>query len=161
MKGLELMGNSESRNFVQSPYLLGAKDLFDKLVTLEGLDSGNIIKAAVRAGLNVAKKAAIEKIPKGTEPFRTYTGRLVAPGFASRNLKLIVVLSKDKTVAQALLGVTKEAYYAVQFVERGTSKMAAQPWLRPAFYATGNAQQAAMVAYLQKRVNKIAQTGTV
>lgn len=149
---------ADAGSFAESPHLSGAADLYKKLTVLGGLDSGNLIRGSVRAGMNAAKKAAKERIPVGTEAFRTYTGRLVAPGFASRNIKMITVLSKDKTTATAILGVSKEAYYAVQFVEMGTSKMAAQPWLRPAFYATSGAQQEGMVAYLQKRFDKIAKS---
>lgn len=152
---------ADSGSFVESPYLAGARDLYNKLVVLGGLDSGNITRNAVRAGIKAAYTAAQARIPVGDQAFRTYTGRLVGPGFAKRNIRVISVLSKDKTTATAILGVRKEAYYAVQFVELGTSKMAAQPWLRPAFYGSGAAQQEGIVAYLQKRVNKIAATGSV
>lgn len=146
-------------SFVDSPHLAGAKDLYDKLTILYHLDSGNITRNAVRAGIGAAYKAAKTRIKKGDQAFRTYTGRLVGPGFASRNIRVISVLSKDKTSATAILGVRKEAYYAVQFLERGTSKMAAQPWLRPSFYGTAAEQQRGIVQYMQKRIDKIAKTG--
>lgn len=148
-------------SFVDSPHLAGARDLFRKLVVLGGLDSGNLTRNAVRAGIGAAYRAAQQRIPVGDQAFRTYTGRLVAPGFAKRNIRVISVLSKDKKTATAILGVRKEAYYAVQFVEMGTSKMGAQQWLRPSFYGTAGAQQQGMVAYLQKRIDKIAKTGAI
>lgn len=140
--------------------LAGSADLIKKLALIGGLDDGKIIVSAVRAGLTEAKKVAIQKIPKGTRSHRTYKGRIVAPGFASRNIKIIVQRRSDKKGATAMLGVAKEAYYAVQFVERGTKKMAKQPWLRPAFYETADKQQSTMVAYLNKRFAKIAKDGT-
>jgi HK97 gp10 family phage protein len=140
--------------------LIGASDLLKKLDALGALDNGNIIKGTVRAGMQPAKQAAITKIPVGTRLHRTYKGRLVAPGFAKRSIRVVVTSKTDSGNIAALLSVRAEAYYAVQFVERGTSKMKAQPWLRSAFFNTQNDQKAAMVAYLNKRLIKIAMTGT-
>jgi hypothetical protein len=52
--------------------------------------------------------------------------------------------------------VRREAFYAVQFVELGTSKMPARPWLRPAHRRTLVAQQRAMAKSLQRSVLRAA-----
>lgn len=140
--------------------LAGSADAIKKLQALGALDDGKIIKGAVRAGISAVKDAATQKIPVGTRLHRTYKGRLVAPGFSKRSIKIVVTTKTDDGNVAALLGVKAEAYYAVQFVERGTSKMKAQPWLRPAFYGSADEQKTRIVAYLQKRLNKIAVTST-
>ena len=61
-----------------------------------------------------------------------------------------------KQQAAAIIGVRAEAFYAVSFVEIGTSKMGRRPWLRPAFYSTRDAQQEALAASLHKSILKAA-----
>ena len=112
--------------------------------------------AAARAGIKPALDRAKATIPVGEVAHRTYKGRLVAPGFASRNVFVKVNLSRDKQAAFARLGVAREAFYAVQFVELGTSKLPKQPWLVPAFESTQDAQQAALGKSLGKAITRIA-----
>lgn len=149
-------------SFTASPNLSGAKELWDKLTALRSMNDGKILRGAVRAGMkpaNASAKARLAEINTTNRAFRTYRGRWVAPGFASRNTRVITTVSKDKNQSVAILGVRKEAFYAVQFLELGTSKMARRPWLRPAFYGTSAEQQKSMVLYLQKCIDKIAKTG--
>jgi HK97 gp10 family phage protein len=134
--------------------LEGVGELSKQLDALGKLDDGKAIRAAVRAGMKPAFKAAQQNIPVGTVAHRTYKGRLVGPGFAKRSLVIVTTLSKDGQKASAILGVKAEAFYAIQFVEMGTSQMAAQPWLRPAFYSTREEQESALALALQKAVLK-------
>jgi HK97 gp10 family phage protein len=134
--------------------LEGVAELSKQLDALGRLEDGKAIRAAVRAGMTPALRAAKQNIPTGTKEHRTYKGRLVAPGFAKRSIVLITSLSKDKQKATAIIGVKAEAFYAIQFVEMGTSKMAAQPWLRPAFYDTRQEQEEALAAALRKAILK-------
>lgn len=129
-----------------------------RLQALGKLEDGHALRLAVRAGIKPAQARVTALIPEGVDAHRTYKGRLVAPGFAKRNIRAITVLSKDKQACKALLGVRKEAFYAVEFVERGTSKMGAKPWLRPGFEQTLDAQTSAVAASLQKSVEKAAKT---
>lgn len=113
---------------------------------LEGLarvPPEELLKAAEEAALPVLQKAR-ELIPVGVDQHRTYKGRTVAPGFAKRSIRVVARLNKDKTGASASVGVAAEAFYAVQFVELGTAKMPAQPWLRPAYQSTRQAQLSAL-----------------
>lgn len=138
--------------------LEGVAELTRKLDQLGRLEDGKALRAGVRAGGRVVVKKAKELIPKGVDAHRTYRGRLVAPGFASRSIRAITVLSKDKQKASAVIGVRLEAFYAVQFVELGTSKMAKQPWLKPAFDSTLDAQQEALASSLRKTIDKVAKS---
>lgn len=138
--------------------LEGVAALTRQLEALGKLEDGKVLRNAVRAGIKPATERAKALIPVGVDAHRTYRGRLVAPGFAKRSIKTRVNLSRDKQKATASLGVGPEAFYAVQFVEVGTSHMAAQPWLRPAFYSTRGAQQEAMAKSFRKSIKKAAKT---
>lgn len=91
------------------------------------------LKRTVREALEIAEHRARANMPQGTEPHKTYRGRLVSPGYAISTLHIETRLDKRTGSAIASLGVGREAFYAVQFVELGTAHHAAQPWLRPAF----------------------------
>lgn len=140
----------------RSGSLEGVSDLIAKLDALGKLDDGKAIRNAVRAAGRIVAERARALIPKGDVAHRTYKGRLVGPGFASRNIRYIASLSKDKQKATLVVGVRSEAFYAVQFVELGTSKMGKQAWLRPAFQSTIEQQQTAIADYLAAYINKIA-----
>lgn len=136
--------------------LEGVAELTRQLDALGKLEDGKALRRSVAAGGRVVVKAAKSLIPKGVDAHRTYKGRLVAPGFASRNIRAVTTLSKDKQKATVRIGVRNEAFYAVNFVEIGTSKMAKQQWLRPAFQSTIDAQQKAVADSLRKSILKAA-----
>lgn len=139
--------------------LQGVAELTRKLRELGALEDGRAIRRAVYAGMKPALVAARNRIPVGTQAHRSYKGNILQPGFAKRSLRIVTTLSPDKQKAVALLGPRKEGYYATQFVERGTSKMAAKPWLRPAFYSTATAQRQGISDSLNATINKIAKSG--
>lgn len=118
------------------------------------------LRESVRKPMNDVKKVAqanIAKISPGkTELHRTYKGRLVSAGFASRSLKVVVKLSKDKQSATALLGVKKEAFYALQFHELGTAYIPKNPWLVPAFESQKDPAVQKIGETLKKRIERIA-----
>ena len=136
--------------------LEGVAELTRKLDALGKLEDGKALRAAVRAGIKPAEKKAKALIPVGIDAHKTYKGRLVAPGFARRSIRSITKLDRSKQKASAALGVRQEAFYAVQFVEIGTARQAAQPWLRPAFDSTLSQQQQAMADSLRKSIEKAA-----
>jgi HK97 gp10 family phage protein len=121
--------------------IIGFDALSKKLQTLSNAkEIGDAMKTEVRGAMQEVKKTAAGLIPEGIDPHVTYKGRVVTPGFAKRSLRVVARLDKKRGAAYALLGVRAEAFYAIQFVELGTSKMAAQPWLLPAFeQSTDNA----------------------
>jgi len=118
----------------RSGKIIGFDELSQKLNTLsDPKEMGKALRSTVRNAMNDVKKVAAGLIPVGIDAHRTYKGRLVTPGFAKRSLKVVSTLDKRRGSASAILGVSSEAFYAIQFVELGTYKMAAKPWLRPAF----------------------------
>lgn len=138
----------------------GVDELTKKLSELTNAKGmGLALRSASASGMRKVMNAAKSGVPVGTVEHRTYKGRLVAPGFAARSLRIHSYASPDGQKAGAILGVKSEAFYALQFIELGTSKMAARPWLRPAFQAQQQAALAQFVVMLRKRVEKAAKGG--
>jgi|TARA_Y100000034_G_scaffold133845_1_gene200620 HK97 gp10 family phage protein len=107
---------------------------------LEALSDPRLQRKAIRQALNFAVTPVLQSaranIPKGTKAHKTYLGRIVAPGFASRSIKKKIKIEGTALVAK--VGLKKEAFYAL-FYETGTSKggphssdRPARPWLEPA-----------------------------
>jgi HK97 gp10 family phage protein len=121
-----------------------------------------VLRAAVREPMKEVMELARGNITAaGVSPgdrglHKTYKGRLVSRGFALRSIRMITKMSKDKQSASAILGVRKEAYYALQFHELGTSKMRARPWLVPALEQSKDETVRGVGDILRKRIERIA-----
>lgn len=133
--------------------LVGAAELSRKLAAL---GQQPITRADIRGAIEPAYQKAVQTIPVGSELHRTFKGRVVAPGFSQRSIRVVSRVDKNGTVISAALGVRKEAFYAVLFTELGTSKVPARPWLRPALRTTQDIQQRVLAAGIKKRIDKIA-----
>lgn len=132
------------------------RELDQKLAGLAASATGPILRRAVNRAIRPALEEAKNTVPIGKVPHKTYKGRLVAPGFARKSLKIKTLVSRDKQAAAALLGVAGEAYYALQFIELGTSEIPATPWLQPAFEGTATKQQDAIAAELKAGIERAA-----
>jgi len=134
-----------------------SKQLFDLANPKEGLAA---LKESVRVPMRLVLRKAQSNIaqisPGKADIHRTYKGRMVGAGFAARSLKVEVRVSRDKKSASALLGVKREAFYAVQFFELGTAAIAKQPWLVPALESSKSEAVRAIGATMKKRIDKIA-----
>lgn len=136
--------------------LEGVAALTKQLEELGNAVKGKALRAAVRAGGNVVKKAAQARAPVGTKMHKTYKGRLVAPGFTQRSVRVVTRLDKTGEKASAAIGVRREAFYALQFIELGTSTIPAAPWLRPAHASTQGQQLQALSASMKRSVERAA-----
>ena len=96
--------------------LEGLDALSKKLATL-GKAAGKTLRSATLKATTPVRREMRNKIPIGTEAHRTYKGRLVAPGFARRSLRRSS--SFRRGVAIVRLGVRREAFYSVNFVDQG------------------------------------------
>lgn len=118
--------------------------------------TASVLRSGVGSSMRKVAKAAKAKVPEGKEPHRTYKGRLVAPGFARRSIRVVTRVDKTGEKAYALLGVRKEAFYALQFIELGTAYIPAQPWLVPAFEESRDESMQQIGKSMRKRIDKIA-----
>lgn len=136
--------------------LEGVKDLTSKITELGAKFATQQLKGVVNVAIGEALHKARTTIPVGTIAHRTYRGRIVSPGFALSTLHVETKIDKRAGSAIAFLGVKREAFYAVQFLELGTAKMAARPWLRPAFETSQDEMLQAIGDEMRKRVERIA-----
>ena len=144
---------SETRSSLE-----GVAALTRQLIALGKLDDGKALKMAVRAGIKETLKAAQAIAPVGTEPHRTYRGLLVAPGFSKASLRIIATVNSQGNIASGILGVSKEAYYVLQYYELGTRKQPAHPYLRQALSNARTNSEEALRASLERAVMRAAKT---
>lgn len=124
----------------------GLKELDRALKELPLKIQGNILRGAVRAGAQVIRKDAMARAP-------------VDKGKLKRNIRIQRSRKSTNTSEKATVGVRargkkddpSNAYYW-KFVELGTSKMAAHPFLRPAFEAMKMKAVEAIRTYLGSRI---------
>ena len=79
----------------------------------------------------MSTKEIASAAPVGKKEHRTHKGRLVAPGFLKRSVVQRSSLKKDKAIV--IIGVKAEAYYGVQFLDRGTKNIKARNWFKKRF----------------------------
>lgn len=94
----------------------GVAELQRKFANMSGKMQRAVVRDSLRSAARVVEKSARQKVPVDT-------GRL--------KKSITQRVTVQSAVGEALIGYRKEAFYG-RFVELGTSKMAAQPFLRPA-----------------------------
>ena len=139
-----------------SSKFIGGKELARKLAKLGDAAGGKALRNAATVSMTPVVKAAKAAAPVGTKAHTTYKGRLVAPGFLSRSIKKKTFLSKDKRFVAAIVGPSREAFYGTQFVEVGTGKLQAKPWLQPVFASTKDQVLTKFKAKLRANILKAA-----
>ena len=135
-----------------SRHITGLKALSDKLNQLDTALAAKALRQSVYNATLPATRAMKMGAPVGTVAHRTYRGRLVAPGFLKRSIRAISFIKGG--IATALIGVKREAFYGVQFVDRGTKKMNAQPWFKSVFEQSRDAMEARLVEQLKAKIDK-------
>lgn len=132
----------------------GLSDLGKRLQTLSADMQGKVARAATAAGAVVIKNAAIQKAPEDTGNLKK---NIIAKRLPKSETNLtsehIVTVRKGKKTAKQKAAGIRDAYYA-SFVEFGTAKMAAQPFLRPAFDQNKERAVDAMKNRLEARIKK-------
>lgn len=137
--------------------IVGLQELSQQLRALGETVAARNLKGAAKDAMEPTESAARASVPVGSEIHKTYKGRTVTPGFAQRSIRRAAFAMRGaKNVVRAVVGVAREAFYAVAFLERGTSKMPAQPWLVPAFEQTQAQVLNRFRASLRERLARIA-----
>ena len=150
--------------------IVGYKELSLQLQAMGRSVGGKTLRSAAMSAMLPALREAQSSIPVGTPPYevkgtgrtvdpypiKTYKGRLRTPGFAKRNLARKAKLSKDRSSVRVMLGVRPEAFYAVQFIELGTSKIPKRPWLEPAFRRSVPAINSRFQSELKRLIDRAA-----
>lgn len=147
----------------------GYRELSAQLKAMKAATSGRAMRSAVTAAAKPALDAARAAAPQANPPYgpyatrttpidpypkKTYKGRLVTPGFASRSVASRSRISRDGQAARVEIGVRAEAFYSIQFLELGTSKIPKRPWLEPAFRGSRSAIDARLTGDLRRAIDR-------
>ena len=136
----------------------GLRELDRKLAALGGALGQKVLRNATRAAMTPVLAAARAAAPVGTEAHRTYQGRLVAPGFAKRNLRIVTYRNRQTGKVGALLGVRREAFYALQFWVYGHYGRKRKDWFTPAFEGAKSEVLKLLQTETAKRILKAAKS---
>jgi len=121
--------------------IVGLRELQIKLRNMPEKVQKKVLRNAATLAVNPLVQEAKRSVPVSSRTYlaKTYRKKLIAPGFGKRSIAKKVKLYQDGKFAKAMVGVKPEAYYLLQFVERGTSYQRKQPWLEPAYRKTRRA----------------------
>jgi HK97 gp10 family phage protein len=137
----------------------GLKELNEKLQQLPAKLEKNILRGAIRSGAMVIVEDARRRAPvlSVLDPRRVF-GALAksirAMGVQMRNGMLTggVVAGGTATVGRGKAKLEADAFYA-RFVEFGTAKMAARPFMRPAIDSKTTGAIDATAQYIRERAD--------
>jgi len=117
--------------------VVGVRDLQRRLKAIDKSIQPKIVAQAARAAMIPMMKEARANAPQGKKTHRTYKGRLVAPGFLKRNIKLRKMKLRSKEHIGYSLAARKEAWYG-KLIETGFKGIPGKSWLGRADRTHGN-----------------------
>lgn len=121
--------------------LTGFEDLKRTLAELNTESATKVGTVATREGAKIVKDAFVQSAPVGTEPTeKTRTlrsGKVVKFDYGRLRDNIRIRKAKADSPNQVKFSVGVGAAFWGLFQEFGTSKMAARPWMRPAFEIAG------------------------
>jgi len=130
----------------------GLNELGKKLEKL-GKDLGiKTLRQAASGAMTKTHREIKAAAPVGKKAHRTYKGRLVAPGFLKRGLKKRTRTYKGQGKVVVTIGANAEAFYGVQFLDRGTKHIKARRWFADRFYRNRPQIESEFIKQLKKRV---------
>ena len=148
---------------VETVKVAGLAELQAALLRLNDDVQRKVGRAATYAAARIVQKAAIEKAPisKGPHYLGGSRSEIVKPGNLRRNIRIRRVRPQDTQLASEYTvdvrrgsgRADKDAFYW-HFVEFGTVKAAAKPFLRPAFDENVSQAIEAMRDRLKARIDK-------
>jgi len=135
-----------------SMHIDGLQELERKLIEMGPKLARNGLRAAVSAGARVVTAEAKVRVPvdSGTMRRAIYSKQIREESGDSQQTFYVGVRHGKKEQKK-----NRDAYY-FPFVEFGTEKMAARPFMRPAFESTKEKSVGAIKDKLAERVNKLA-----
>lgn len=124
----------------------GLKEIIDKLNALPVKLENKVVRKALRKGINEIRDLARSKVTVDTGNLKKSIITLGHREKGKTAFKVAVVKRKSKT--------SKDPYYA-QFVEFGTSKMAAKPFLRPSLDEAENTVLEKTIEEIKKGISEV------
>jgi len=146
----------------------GLKELLRDMRALGADMELKVARAGANAGAQVVKKHAIRMAPESTESHQlgVRKDQIAQPGNLKKNIIVKRLPPAERTVTeQFIVGVRhgsgkvpKDAFYW-RFVEFGTVKMPARPFLRPALASNQQEVIDAMKKRIKARIDKANRSG--
>jgi HK97 gp10 family phage protein len=128
--------------------------LVAQLRSLDDVASESTLRQAAVAGARVIFDEAKVRAPVGVREYER-KGTAIYPGFLRDHM--LIAFDKEQSVegklASYIVTWSKEAFYG-RFVEHGTSKMSADPFLRPAFDARREDADRAIADVIDRKVEE-------
>lgn len=121
---------------------IDGKSLLKALSAFPKNIQNNVMVGAIRAGANVIRDEARLRAPKKTKELAKSIVSIKRRAEVINQVKFSVTPSKGKN----------KAGWRAHFIEFGTSKMSAKPFLRPAFEVSENKSLDAAKEYIAKRI---------
>lgn len=123
----------------------GLEELIKKLNDLPKKLENRVIRAAVRQGANIIKEKAQSYVPENTGALKKsikVSGAKAKPG---------VISFKIRPTNNTKKGIS--VFYG-RFIENGTSKMVAKPFMRPAFDEAGDEVIGKVIDTIKSKLNE-------
>lgn len=125
------------------------------LRALEAVASESVLRQAAVAGARVIHAEVQLRAPVDLRIYEGKSGKH-PPGFLRENI--LIAFDKERSAeglrATYLVTWSREAFYG-RFLEYGTSKMAAQPFLRPGYEARKRDAVKAVQSVIQEKVREL------
>jgi HK97 gp10 family phage protein len=121
---------------------IDGKSLLKALSAFPKNIQNNVMTGAIRAGANVIRDEARLRAPKKTKALAKSIVSIKRRAEVRNQVKFSVTPAKGKN----------KAGWRAHFIEFGTSKMSAKPFLRPAFEVSENKSLDAAKDYIAKRI---------
>lgn len=132
----------------------GLRELGERMKGLSEQMNNRIARAATAAGAVVIRNAAQQKAPVDTGNLKkNIIVKRLPKGESSLTSEHIVTVRQGKLTAKQKDKGLQDAYYG-KFVEYGTAKMPARPYLRPAYDQNKEKAVQAIKDRIEKRLNK-------
>jgi HK97 gp10 family phage protein len=113
----------------------GLKELQDELLQLPDRIGGRVLQSALTSAALPIVNEAKDKVPIAHAAYKLYGGGKADPGWLkSRIVRKRVRQSKNSAEVIVTFKDQRQAYFW-RFIEFGTSKLVARPFMRPAFEA--------------------------
>ena len=124
-------------------------------IDVNGLDE--VLKKLKKLPEKVQKRVLVGAVRAGAKPIIKEAKRLVPvrTGTLKKSIGVVKRRSKDKNIIHYTVAPRKKkgGWYA-HYVEFGTSKMSAKPFMRPAYEKEGENSIKFVREYMKKRVDK-------
>lgn len=132
----------------------GLRELGERMKGLKEDVNTRIARAATAAGAVVIRNAAQQKVPVDTGNLKkNIIVKRLPKGESSLTSEHIVTVRQGKLTKKQKDKGLQDAYYG-KFVEYGTAKMPARPYMRPAFDQNKEKAVQAIKDRIEKRLNK-------